>query len=249
MWAIGRPFKRPKQQGSPHAIRSLRALGITPHTLESFDASQRSDKRQTFPNVVFSAPPSTSADYPSEVRRALGLWDGSGAFVFTSSAALYDVHDGEGATEVSPIVARGTSPRTDRLLDAERAALDAGGSVVRLVGLYHSGRGAHTFYRRKAGQAVDRWGGAVINLIHYEDAAALTLRLLRMHHPGHVFVGVDDEPITLQVGCLVFSGVLSLCDLEFIVMMSVKKDCGILAARPASPCKPVDPSPLSNNSR
>ena len=58
-----------------------------------------------------------------------------------------------------------------RLLLGEKAALEAGGCVVRLVGLYHSVRGAHTFFLR-AGE-VARWGGYIINLIHYEDAASL----------------------------------------------------------------------------
>ena len=69
----------------------------------------------------------------------------------------------------------------------------------------------------------------MINLGHYEDAAALTLRLLRMHHPGHVFVGVDDVPITLQVGGLVFSRVLSMCDLEYTIRMLVTKVWASLA--------------------
>jgi hypothetical protein len=33
-----------------------------------------------------------------------------------------------------------------RLLGAEGAALSAGGNVLRLVGLYHAGRGPHTFF-------------------------------------------------------------------------------------------------------
>lgn len=174
-------------------FHSLQQLGIRPCTYESIP------RDRSFANVVFSAPPSTSEDYPGDLRRALDRWDGSGAFVFTSSAALYDVHHGEGATEVSPIVPLGVSVRTDRLLQAEIEVVDAGGTVLRLVGLYHSRRGAHTYYLRKAGESVNRWGGAVINLVHYEDAAGLTLRLLRQQHPGHIFVGVDDEPITLDV--------------------------------------------------
>ena len=67
-----------------------------------------------------------------------------------------------------------------RLLFGERAALDAGGCVVRLVGLYHSLRGAHTFFLR-AGQ-VDRWGGYTINLIHYEDAASLCLAVRKKNY-------------------------------------------------------------------
>lgn len=47
----------------------------------------------------------------------------------------------------------------------------AGGNVLRLVGLYHKTRGAHTFFM-KAGE-VARPGGYVVNLLHYEDAAGL----------------------------------------------------------------------------
>ncbi len=47
----------------------------------------------------------------------------------------------------------------------------AGGNVLRLVGLYHKTRGAHTFFM-KAGD-VARPGAYVVNLLHYEDAAGL----------------------------------------------------------------------------
>ncbi len=62
--------------------------------------------------------------------------------------------------------------RRRRLLAAESAVLGAGGCVVRLAGLYHARRGAHTFFL-KAGR-VERWGGYTVNLLHYEDAALLT---------------------------------------------------------------------------
>lgn len=60
-----------------------------------------------------------------------------------------------------------------RLLKAEQAVLAAGGNVLRLVGLYHAQRGAHTFFLRKG--VVPRWAGYTVNLIHYEDAALLAL--------------------------------------------------------------------------
>ena len=43
--------------------------------------------------------------------------------------------------------------------------------MLRCVGLYHSNRGAHTFFLKKG--ELDRSGEAIINLIHYEDAAGL----------------------------------------------------------------------------
>ena len=51
-----------------------------------------------------------------------------------------------------------------------------GGNVVRLVGLYHSKRGAHMYFLKV--QTVPRWGDSLINLIHYEDAAELSCKIL-----------------------------------------------------------------------
>lgn len=51
--------------------------------------------------------------------------------------------------------------------------VQAGGNVVRLAGLYHAQRGAHTYFLR-AGR-VQRAGDAVVNLVHYEDAARLAV--------------------------------------------------------------------------
>lgn len=45
--------------------------------------------------------------------------------------------------------------------------------MVRLVGLYHCQRGAHTFFLKM--KEVARPGGYVVNLIHYEDAARLAM--------------------------------------------------------------------------
>ena len=48
--------------------------------------------------------------------------------------------------------------------------------MVRLVGLYHSKRGAHMYFLKV--QTVPRWGDSLINLIHYEDAAELSCKIL-----------------------------------------------------------------------
>lgn len=174
---------------------SMRALGISPRV------GPTSEK---YANVVFCAPPSGSADYAGDVARAVEMWDGTGNFVFTSSAGVYDVNDGGACDEGGPVVALGASPRTDVLLKAEENTLAAGGNVVRLVGLYHRTRGAHTFFL-KQGQ-VARWGGYVVNLIHYEDAASLCAAVLAGSGPGakdglyrsEVFVGCDDRPVSFE---------------------------------------------------
>ena len=174
---------------------AMQALGISPRVGPS---------SETYANVVFCAPPSGSADYAGDVARAVDMWDGTGNFVFTSSAGVYDVNDGGACDEGGPVVALGASPRTDVLLEAEGRALAAGGNVVRLVGLYHRTRGAHTFFL-KQGQ-VARWGGYVVNLIHYEDAASLCAAVLAGSGPGakdglyrsEIFVGCDDMPISFE---------------------------------------------------
>ena len=48
-----------------------------------------------------------------QVRAALGLWDGSGAFVFTSSTGVF-AEDGGPCSEDGPLLAQGHSERTDR---------------------------------------------------------------------------------------------------------------------------------------
>lgn len=175
---------------------TLQGLGISPRTKAEAGP-------ETFPFMVYSAPPSGSEDYVGDVKAALKLWDGTGAFVFTSSVAVYAVEDGSPCNEAAPLVAVGSNPRTDTILQAEQAVLDAGGCVVRLVGLYHRTRGAHTFFLKQG--EVPRWGGYTVNLIHYEDAAGLTGAVLRGQgsqdgaaYRGKVFLGCDNVPVTFE---------------------------------------------------
>lgn len=166
------------QTNTTASHEKLRALGIAPRTNE--DAKRGNGKNPAkFPRVVFAAPPSGSTDFVADIKSALSLWDSDApgaCFVYTGSAAVYDVDDGTQCNEDSPLVPRGASERTDRLLDAERAVLEAGGCVLRLAGLYHARRGAHTFFLRMG--KVDRWGGYTVNLLHYEDAARLAEAVL-----------------------------------------------------------------------
>lgn len=179
-----------------------------------------------------SVPPSpsipTSFTHPSlhrfqptqspQVAAATKLWDGTGSFLFTSSMSVCAAEDASMVDEEHcPLVPLGKSPATDRLLGAEKATLDAGGNVLRLVGLYHAQRGPHTFFIKQG--EVARYGGYTVNMLHYEDAARLAVAVLRGDGApqeqgrwrGRVFVGADNHPLTFQemVDACFDSGVFS----------------------------------------
>lgn len=107
-----------------------------------------------------------------QIRGAAEHWDGTGTFAYSGVAAVYKTTNGP-CDETDELQSLGTSERIDRLLNAEAAALDAGGNVLRLVGLYHKTRGPHTFFLKKG--TIERNGEGVINMVHYEDAARLML--------------------------------------------------------------------------
>lgn len=136
-----------------------------------------------FENVVFCAPPSGFEDYPGAVKDAITkLWAGSnsgGAFVFTSSGGIYGPGDGETVSE-STILPEGSSvsPRTQKLVDAERNTLDNDGCVIRLAGLYTLERGAHSYWLERGDGTVKGDEGGIINLLHYDDAAGSCMAAL-----------------------------------------------------------------------
>ena len=174
------------QTNTPAKHAQLRKGGLEPRLAPAADAAGP-EAPERFPNVLFAAPPSGAppGGYPAAVAAALELWDGRGAFLFTSSASVYAAEcDGRPFREDSPVAPNGgdAADKTDRLLMAEDLVRAAGGNVVRLCGLYHSKRGAHNFFAGKAqqGDAIPRWGGYRVNLIHYEDAADLCQAILEV---------------------------------------------------------------------
>jgi len=182
------------QTNTDAAHDGLRSVGVTPRT-KDFGADDPTATRR-FPYVVFSAPPSGSEDYPGEVAAALKYWDGSGAFAFTSSSAVYKNEAGEACDEESEVYEIGTNPRVDRLLKAEKVVLDAGGVVCRLAGLYHSERGAHKYFIKTS--SLDSRADALVNLIHYEDAADLCFAAMTKGAKSHIYLGTDGVPITRE---------------------------------------------------
>ncbi|XP_050875584.1 uncharacterized protein LOC127079212 [Lathyrus oleraceus] len=149
-----------------------------------------------FPYVIFCAPPYQSSDYHGDLKQAASCWNGEGSFLYTSSSAPYDCNDNGLCDEDTPVVPIGRSLRTDVLLNAESIVLEFGGSVVRLSGLYKEGKGAHAYYLEKG--IVESRPDHVLNLIHYEDAASLSVAILKKHFRGKIFLGCDNHPLSRQ---------------------------------------------------
>jgi hypothetical protein len=110
-----------------------------------------------------------------------------------SSTAVYAEENGGICNEESAL---GSSPRAQRLLDAEQKVREAGGIVVRMAGLYDYHRGPHIVYLGT--ETSKRRPDGIINLIHYDDAATLCLAALIRGQTRSSYVGCDDQPITRQ---------------------------------------------------
>ncbi|KAH7842092.1 hypothetical protein Vadar_001406 [Vaccinium darrowii] len=137
-----------------------------------------------FPYVIFCAPPYRTPDYPGDVREAALSWTGEGSFLFTSSSAPYDCSDNGQCYEDSPVVPIGRSVRTDVLLKAEKIVLESGD------------RGAHIYWLEKG--TVEFRPDHILNLIHYEDAASLSVAILKKKLRGKIFLGCDNHPLSRQ---------------------------------------------------
>ncbi|CAL0309033.1 unnamed protein product [Lupinus luteus] len=151
---------------------------------------------QKFPYVIFCAPPHQSSDYHGDLRLAALSWNGEGSFLFTSSSAPYDCDDNGTCDEDTPVVPIGRSRRTDVLLNAENIVLEFRGSVVRLSGLYKEDKGAHAYWLEKG--SVEFRPDHILNLIHYEDAASLSVAILKKKFRGKIFLGCDNHPLSRQ---------------------------------------------------
>ncbi|QSR84614.1 NAD-dependent epimerase/dehydratase family protein [Methylacidimicrobium sp. B4] len=121
------------------------------------------------------------------LRRFPGL-----PLLFLSSTSVYGQWTGEAVDEDS--LAQPDSETGRILREAERMALDAGGVVLRIAGIYGPGR-THLLDRFLRGEAtisiLDRW----INQIHREDVVSAILHSLALGLRRETVNIVDDEPV------------------------------------------------------
>lgn len=138
--------------------------------------------------------------YVEGLGNVLGWADAQGMrpprVFFTSSTAVYGQQDGEWVDEDSPTAPTHFSGA--RMLEAERQLAAAGGTALRLGGIYGPGR-TRLIESVRAGRATIRSGPPHwTNRIHRDDAAGALRHLIGRALAGAalepVYVGVDDEP-------------------------------------------------------
>jgi nucleoside-diphosphate-sugar epimerase len=148
--------------------------------------------------VVHAA--SSSRGGPDAYRRVFidGLAGLSAVFqpsriLFTGSTSVYAQTDGSLVDESSP--AEGASETSRLLIEAERVALAANGTVLRLAGLYGPGR-CVVLRKFFDGSAVLEDGGhRILNQIHRADAASAAVHLLGLGQAaGQIYNVADDVP-------------------------------------------------------
>jgi nucleoside-diphosphate-sugar epimerase len=147
--------------------------------------------------VVFCAPPTGNAHYVEDVEAAIAHLTSTdnGLFLFTSSGSVYAENSGETVDETSALT---QNPRSQLLIEAERRVLAAGGCVLRLGGLYNAESSARVYCTDGGAFAASPHG--LINMVHYEDAAAAVMAAVRQPNAarGQVFLVADGVPLTRQ---------------------------------------------------
>ena len=121
----------------------------------------------------------------------------SSHIIFTSSTSVYPQIDGSEVTELSST--EPDRPTARILIESEQIALEAGGAVARLSGIYGPGRWylVRAFSEGKSRIEVNENApdGRYINSIHRDDAASALAFLAKGKHKG-IFNVSDDQPIS-----------------------------------------------------
>jgi nucleoside-diphosphate-sugar epimerase len=114
--------------------------------------------------------------------------------LFVGSTSVYPQNDGSWVTEESP--AEPTSPTSRILREAETVALEHGGFVARLAGIYGPGRSVLLRKFLDGTAVIEGTGERHINQIHADDAAGALFHLLSGELPPGIYNVADDAPAT-----------------------------------------------------
>ena len=114
--------------------------------------------------------------------------------IFTGSTSVYSQVDGGWVSEESPAEPDRETGRI--LLEAEKIALDGGGIVARLAGIYGPGRSVLLKKFLEGSAVLEAGGNRWINQIHRDDGARALLQLAQNEVAAGVYNVCDDTPTT-----------------------------------------------------
>jgi nucleoside-diphosphate-sugar epimerase len=114
--------------------------------------------------------------------------------IFTGSTSVYSQVDGGWVTEDSPAEPDRETGRV--LLEAEKVALEAGGVVARLAGIYGPGRSVLLKKFLEGSAVLEAGGNRWINQIHRDDGARALLQLAQHEAAAGIYNVCDDTPTT-----------------------------------------------------
>jgi nucleoside-diphosphate-sugar epimerase len=114
--------------------------------------------------------------------------------IFTGSTSVYSQVDGGWVSEESPAEPDRETGRV--LLEAEKIALDSGGIVARLAGIYGPGRSVLLKKFLEGSAVLEAGGNRWINQIHRDDGARALLQLAQNEVAAGVYNVCDDTPTT-----------------------------------------------------
>ena len=117
-----------------------------------------------------------------------------GRLIFTGSTSVYSQVDGGWVTEDSPAEPDRETGRV--LLEAEKIALEAGGVVARLAGIYGPGRSVLLKKFLEGSAVLEAGGNRWINQIHRDDGARALLQLAQHEEAAGIYNVCDDTPTT-----------------------------------------------------
>jgi len=117
-----------------------------------------------------------------------------GRLIFTGSTSVYSQVDGGWVTEDSPAEPDRETGRV--LLEAEKVALEAGGVVARLAGIYGPGRSVLLKKFLDGSAVLEAGGNRWINQIHRDDGARALLLLAQHEAAAGIYNVCDDTPTT-----------------------------------------------------
>jgi nucleoside-diphosphate-sugar epimerase len=114
--------------------------------------------------------------------------------IFTGSTSVYSQVDGGWVSEESPAEPDRETGRV--LLEAEKIALDGGGIVARLAGIYGPGRSVLLKKFLDGSAVLEAGGNRWINQIHRDDGARALLQLAQNEAAAGIYNVCDDTPTT-----------------------------------------------------